>query len=338
MAERIESGAESVERWTVTTQAPGDRRDDLEPLSSLIPFGFRSESPVVYRPTLLEDATPEILWKALADRLQGNTEEGLFKAWFAGLKPVSIESSKENAILVLATGNKFAAEHLSANYGAMLTEIGKNLVQEREFSVKFVVHPTKSGGPAVISRPAKRQRTQQSDGSNLNPKYTFSNFVVGSCNQLAHAVSVQVAENLGAKYNPLFIYGGVGLGKTHLVNAIGNATCKKGKKALMISSEAFVNELIASLRSNRMQQFKSKFRSLDLLIVDDVQFIMGKERTQEEFFHTFNDLYQRHKQIIVTSDKLPHELTGLEERLRNYVSLPVFLRIFKRPITRHELP
>jgi chromosomal replication initiator protein len=117
-------------------------------------------------------------------------------------------------------------------------------------------------------------------------------------------------------YNPLFLYGGVGLGKTHLVNAIGNAARRRGKKALLVSSETFVNELISAIRSNRMQQFKSKFRSLDLLIIDDVQFISGKERTQEEFFHTFNDLYQKNKQIIVTADKLPQDLTGVEERLR----------------------
>ncbi len=152
--------------------------------------------------------------------------------------------------------------------------------------------------------------------TNLNPKYNFSNFVVGSCNQFAHAASLRVSEMPGCNYNPLFIYGGVGLGKTHLANAIGNSTRRQNKKALLVTSEAFVSELIAALRSNRMQQFKEKFRTLDLLIIDDIQFIIGKERTQEEFFHTFNDLYNRRKQIIITSDTVPQELAGVEERLR----------------------
>ncbi len=142
------------------------------------------------------------------------------------------------------------------------------------------------------------------------------NFVVGACNQFAHALGLRVSEHLGTAYNPLFIYGGVGLAKTHLANAIGNASTRRNLRALLVSSETFVSELIASLRGNRMDQFKSKFRSLDLLIVDDIQFIIGKERTQEEFFHTFNELHNRHKQIVITSDKTPQELVGLEERLR----------------------
>ena len=167
-------------------------------------------------------------------------------------------------------------------------------------------------------RPAV-DRKNNSD-NNLNPRYNFSNFVIGNCNQFAHAAALQVSENLGATYNPLFIYGGVGLGKTHLVNSIGNAAVRRGKQVLMVSSESFVNELISALRANRMQEFKHKFRSLDLLIIDDVQFMIGKERTQEEFFHTFNELHQKHKQIILTSDKLPQELTGVEERLRTRFS------------------
>lgn len=172
----------------------------------------------------------------------------------------------------------------------------------------------------VAPRPAAPRtvapRVVAYDETNLNPKYNFSNFVVGGCNQFAHAVGLRIAENLGSAYNPLFVYGGVGLGKTHLANAIGNATVRRHKKALLVSSETFVSELIASLRGNRMDQFKAKFRSLDLLIIDDIQFIIGKERTQEEFFHTFNELHNRHKQIVITSDKTPQELVGLEERLR----------------------
>ena len=154
------------------------------------------------------------------------------------------------------------------------------------------------------------------DNSNLNPSYNFSSYVVGSCNQFAHAACVKVAERLGATYNPLFIYGGVGLGKTHLANAIGNATKRRNGKTLLISSERFVSELITAIKTNRTSDFRKKFRTLDLLIVDDIQFIIGKERTQEEFFHTFNELYNRGSQVVVTSDKLPHELINMEERLR----------------------
>ena len=170
-------------------------------------------------------------------------------------------------------------------------------------------------GPVPSGRIPASERGHHEE-TNLNTKYNFSNFVVGSCNQFAHAASLRVSEMPGCNYNPLFIYGGVGLGKTHLANAIGNSTRRQNKKALLVSSEAFVSELIAALRSNRMQQFKEKFRSLDLLIIDDIQFIIGKERTQEEFFHTFNDLYNRRKQIVITSDTVPQELAGIEERLR----------------------
>lgn len=176
------------------------------------------------------------------------------------------------------------------------------------------------------SNPQRRNELQKSNNrlnpsfgsieTNLNTAYNFSNFVIGSCNQFAHAACLKVSESPGTSYNPLLIYGGVGLGKTHLANAVGNAASRRGKKVLHASSETFVSELIASLRTNTMDKFKSKFRSLDILIIDDIQFIIGKERTQEEFFHTFNELYGKKKQIIITSDKLPQDLIGLEERLR----------------------
>jgi len=154
---------------------------------------------------------------------------------------------------------------------------------------------------------------------NLIPKYTFANFVVGASNQFAHASCLAVANQPGDHYNPLFLYGGVGLGKTHLVNATGHAVLGKrpNLKVVYLASESFMNELIASLRRDRMDKFKARFRSIDMLILDDVQFLAGKERTQEEFFHTFNSLYETHKQIVITSDRFPKEIPGLEDRLRN---------------------
>jgi len=154
---------------------------------------------------------------------------------------------------------------------------------------------------------------------NLNPKYTFESFVCGASNQFAYAASQAVANKPASNYNPLFIYGGVGLGKTHLVNAIGNQILAKNSKAKICyySSEKFMNEMINSLRYKKMEEFRNKFRKMDLLLIDDIQFMAGKEATQEEFFHTFNALYESHKQIVVTSDKFPKDIPGLEERLRS---------------------
>ncbi|MGH7831744.1 MAG: chromosomal replication initiator protein DnaA, partial [Candidatus Binatia bacterium] len=160
-------------------------------------------------------------------------------------------------------------------------------------------------------------RTQRFN--NLIPKYNFENFVVGASNQFAHAASLAVANQPGEHYNPLFIYGVVGVGKTHLVNAIGHRILERRAdlKVVYLSSESFMNELIASLRRDKMDEFKTRFRNVDALILDDVQFIAGKERTQEEFFHTFNSLHESHKQIVLTSDKFPKEIPDLEDRLRN---------------------
>jgi chromosomal replication initiator protein len=173
--------------------------------------------------------------------------------------------------------------------------------------------------PAGPPAPAKPGSKPIGRRSALLPKYTFGNFVVGASNQFAHAASKAVANQPGDHYNPLFIYGGVGLGKTHLVNAIGHQVLDRREDARVVylSSESFMNELIAALRRDRMDDFKARFRRIDVLIVDDVQFLAGRERTQEEFFHTFNTLYDGHHQIVLTSDKFPKEIPDLEERLRN---------------------
>ncbi len=265
-------------------------------------------------------------------------------------------SDHTSAEVQLVGPNKFSCEHVEHQYGELIATTIAHVVGVENVTLRFrpasrftpsirsnqtAGRAQTSSAPSPIGKviqstlqpgltpvkglkqnqaPAKERRAYRRDPANLNPKYHFNNFVVGACNQLAHAVSLRVAEGSGGSYNPLFIYGGVGLGKTHLANAVGNLARSAGKKVLLVSSEIFVNELISALRSNRMQEFKDRFRSLDLLIIDDVQFITGKERTQEEFFHTFNALYQRHSQIVITSDRVPQELTGLEDRLRTRFS------------------
>ncbi|MBP9837573.1 MAG: chromosomal replication initiator protein DnaA [Proteobacteria bacterium] len=274
------------------------------------------------------------LWREVSSLIASSIDEQLYNAW---LKPLAINKltlpnkADQLAEVELTAPNKFVCTHIENNY-LDLIKTSFNKILFANVSIKFVVDAnfnnlSESLNKSITSikasvhtstqhRAQSKHHNSHLDETNLNPKYNFSNFVVGSCNQFAHAVGLKVAESLGNSYNPLFIYGGVGLGKTHLANAIGNSSKRKNKKVLLVSSETFVSELIASLRSNKMDLFKSKFRSLDLLIVDDIQFIIGKERTQEEFFHTFNELYNKHKQIIITSDKLPQDLIGLEERLQ----------------------
>lgn len=189
---------------------------------------------------------------------------------------------------------------------------------------------TRQSPSSQVMAPALRKTTSEADdsfsslsqSSALNPKYSFDSFVVGSSNQFCHAAALRVAESPGNSYNPLFIYGGVGLGKTHLLHSIGNEVLRKNPKAtvLYLSSEAFTNELILALRQAKMDEFKKKMRNIEVLLIDDIQFISGKERTQEEFFHTFNALYSAKRQIVITSDKIPSEIPGIEERLQTRFS------------------
>ena len=192
--------------------------------------------------------------------------------------------------------------------------IGENPVL-KPFHLKEHHTPLEDIPPITNNRDFARKR-------NLNPRYTFDSFVVGSCNQFAHAAARSVSENLGGSYNPLFIYGSVGLGKTHLMSAIGYSVIvrDRNKNIAFVTSEEFTNEMINAIRFDRMVDFRNKYRKLDLLMIDDIQFIAGKERTQEEFFHTFNSLYETSKQIVITSDRFPNEISEMEHRLRSRFS------------------
>jgi len=254
------------------------------------------------------------LWAQAVAEIKERIGRQNYETW---IKPIGFISRNKNEIC-LDVPNKFFRDWLTEHYLVQIQDILSTLAKH-DVKVVFEINE-KTNRQASAEKGVKREERErvQKSNSNLVPKYTFQNFVVGASNQFAHAACVAVANQPGEHYNPLFIYGGVGLGKTHLVNAIGHQSAQRsGLKVVYLSSESFMNELIGSLRRDKMDEFKKKFRNVDILILDDVQFIAGKERTQEEFFHTFNSLYESHKQIVITSDKFPKEIPGIEDRLRN---------------------
>ena len=253
------------------------------------------------------------LWQGVLEHLRERLGTQNFETW---IKPIRVRERKDDEI-GLEVPNKFFRDWLVEHFLDSIQET-LSLLSRRSMKVSLAVNQKLQVGGTTEKR-LEREVTKPSRVNNLIPKYNFENFVVGASNQFAHAASLAVANQPGEHYNPLFIYGGVGLGKTHLINAIGHRIVDKRSalKVLYLSSESFMNELIGSLRRDKMDEFKIRFRNIDALILDDVQFIAGKERTQEEFFHTFNSLYDSHKQIVITSDRFPKEIPELEDRLRN---------------------
>ncbi|MEE9550228.1 MAG: DnaA/Hda family protein, partial [Candidatus Binatia bacterium] len=252
-------------------------------------------------------------WEEALKHIEQKIGRQNFETW---IRPLQVKGGQPGRF-TLEVPNKFFRDWLVEHF---LTTIQESLsaVVNQAVTISVVINQQ----PQRRSEPVRgydRPRQEVPKNTNLIGKYTFESFVVGASNQFAQAASVAVASQPGEHYNPLFIYGDVGLGKTHLVNAIGNAVLSKrpGVKVVYLTSEAFMNELIASLRRDKMSEFKAHYRNIDLLVIDDVQFLAGKERTQEEFFHTFNSLYESHKQIVITSDKFPKEIPDLENRLRN---------------------
>lgn len=269
----------------------------------------------------------EQLWKEILAVLKDEVNPQIFNSWFGNLTP----SDLDEKCLTLDAPHSFIKDWIEDNYITTLASTARSITG-RELSVRIQVNEALSRSdanppaavmadenPDAASASPPAGQTQTNNHSALNPKYTFDTFVVGSSNQFAHAAALAVAEQPARSYNPLFIYGGVGLGKTHLMHAIGHYAMERNLKIRLCyrSSEQFMNELINSLRFDRMPQFRETYRNMDILLVDDIQFIAGKERTQEEFFHTFNSLFDSHKQIVVSSDKFPREIPDLEERLRS---------------------
>tara|TARA_Y100000768_G_scaffold32970_1_gene21628 strand:+ start:3939 stop:5273 length:1335 start_codon:yes stop_codon:yes gene_type:complete len=254
------------------------------------------------------------IWPECRRILRGEMPEKLFNTWILPIH--SIE--KNNSIRLLAP-NDFVLKKVSKDYLGRIEEIvhGKN----RSISLSFVVGSrdidnTPEKNKSVVSQ---TQVARPKVESRLNPNFTFDAFVEGKSNQLARAAAIQVSENIGSSYNPLFIYGGVGLGKTHLMQAVGNSllTLDPGARISYVHSERFVGDMVRGLQHNTISEFKRTYRSLDALLIDDIQFFAGKERSQEEFFHTFNALLEGQKQIILTCDRYPKEVSGLEERLKS---------------------
>lgn len=262
----------------------------------------------------------EELWQAVLAQIQLNTSQANFATWF---KDTKIAEYKEDQIVV-ATPNSFAKEWLENKYGKTIFKIFYSLDKGIK-EVKYVVGKTEIKIPKKNKTvlPGEEQlefdQFKVNKETNLNPRYTFENFIVGPFNELAYAAGWAVSQKPGLVYNPLFIYGGVGLGKTHLLQSIGNAIIKdfSQKKVRYIPAERFTTEVVSSIKNHSIDAFKKKYRGIDILILDDVQFLAGKEKTQEEFFHIFNDLYQENKQIIISSDRPPKAIPALAERLRS---------------------
>ncbi|MCK9557374.1 MAG: chromosomal replication initiator protein DnaA [Candidatus Cloacimonetes bacterium] len=250
------------------------------------------------------------IWQNILDKLEQNINEQSFKTWFYDTKLVDISDSQ----LDIRVATQFSANYLNQNYKEVLSEISYSLYGRR-YEVNFITHPFRS--PSEKSGLPEYSDKKVSLNAKLNERYNFEEFVVGRNNNFAYSAAKAVAESPGFTYNPLFIYGESGMGKTHLMQAVGNFVMKEGRNCSIYytTSEAFTNEMIEGIRSNKMPDFRAKFRKVDLLLVDDIHFLSRKEGTQEEFFHTFNALFDNRKQIVLTSDRPPKDIPDLENRL-----------------------
>ncbi|GAB6927983.1 chromosomal replication initiator protein DnaA [Paenibacillus sp. JCM 10914] len=262
----------------------------------------------------MESHTSE-LWQEILAIIQTKLSKPSFDTWFKATKALTINDHS----VVISAPTTFAVEWLESRYTKLVSSTLFEVIG-KQVDVRFVIEEAKSHEPVPHQpAPVLEVSGDEIQSHMLNPKYTFDTFVIGSGNRFAHAASLAVAEAPAKAYNPLFLYGGVGLGKTHLMHAIGHYILEHNpsSKVVYISSEKFTNEFINSIRDNRAESFRNKYRSVDILLIDDIQFLAGKESTQEEFFHTFNALHEERKQIIISSDRPPKEIPTLEERLRS---------------------
>lgn len=259
----------------------------------------------------------EQAWQATLGQLQMEMPKAAYDTWVRDAEFISYE----DGLLIVGVQNAYARDWLQSRLSSTVTRLLTGMMN-RTIEVRFTVwqnipEPVEQDELGYPEETSVEAITLPTQSSSLHPRYTFDNFVVGASNRLAHAASMAVAEKPAQAYNPLFLYGGVGLGKTHLLHAIGNMCCRRGLQVLYVSSEEFTNDLINAIRTHTTQAFREKYRRIDVLLIDDIQFIAGKESTQEEFFHTFNTLHGQDKQIVISSDRPPKALVTLEERLRS---------------------
>ncbi len=270
------------------------------------------------------------LWQAVLGEIELTVSRGHYVTWFKNTRLLR----HQDDVLTIGVQNVFVKQQLERKFNQLIVDtLKKNGLSPARIEYKIdsgIVQAKKTDEPAVLKNPEKKLTTQNTTKSGrstlthayrqgLNTKYTFDSFIVGSGNELAYAACQAIAQNPGSKYNPLFVYGGVGIGKTHLIQAVGNAVLanKPGSHVVYVSIEQFVQEFIDAVRFKKNTDFQGYYRNADVLIVDDMQFIAGRDKTQEEFFHTFNALHQANKQIIISSDKPPKDIPTLEERLRS---------------------
>jgi chromosomal replication initiator protein len=256
------------------------------------------------------------LWQAVLGEIELNLSKANFTTWFKN----TFISSFENEKVIIGVPNTFTKAWLEKKYHKEILNALKNVSDKKIKEVYYNVETKKPGLVESLLRKTKKENKLNDDvvitnRFGLNSRYTFENFVVGKGNELAHAACQAVVANPGKAYNPLFIYGGVGLGKTHLLQAIGHELTKTTDKILYVTCEKFTNDYIQSVRNGKAKDFKDRYRNVDLLMIDDIQFMAGKDGTQEEFFHTFNELHQTNKQIVITSDRAPKSIPAIEKRL-----------------------
>jgi chromosomal replication initiator protein len=266
-------------------------------------------------------ASAEKIWTAAQEHLRSMLSPDTYNLWFAPLRPCALDGGS----IMLEVANDFCEVWLKDNYLGLLQDVIA-LASGHQLQVRFKVGAGNEGAPAIAQAPVQEtlkvlpelpaERAGNHD-LNFNPKNTFETFVVGNNNNFAYAAALAVAQSPGKSYNPLFLYGGVGLGKTHLLHAIGQHVGgqKKGARVAYVSSEKFTNEYIDAIQNNQLAKFRKKYRQTEVLLIDDIQFLAGKERIQEEFFHTFNALHEAHKQIVLTCDRPASEIQNLEHRL-----------------------
>jgi chromosomal replication initiator protein len=255
------------------------------------------------------------VWEEVLFLIESRMSKQGFDTWFGQSKLLSFDGNR----IVIEVPSKFHRDWIREHHWVILTDVIKEVTKKDSVEIDFSIPPQEQQKRSLKESKEEKKDSRPEKATVLEKKYTFSTFVVGPSNQFAHASAMAVAHAPGKAYNPLFIYSGVGLGKTHLVNAIGHFVQNQSPRARVayVSSEQFTNELITHISRQKMEEFRQKYRGMDVLIIDDIQFISGKDRTKEEFFHTFNTLYEAQRQIVLTSDRQPKEIPDIEDRLRS---------------------